>query len=150
MKRNLSWILAALMLSFMTVSCSSDDNDVEDPTGPRLENGKVVIGHGASRTEIKYVPANMDELPEWLQEEILEWDKSWYMICLGTWEGQRAYYYWNALISTTNSIGLEDGTFISFTAEEFEEKSGGWDAWTCIFYYCEFDSLADDEENSDE
>ena len=31
MKKNLLWMLAAWMLAMVTVSCSSDDNYVEEP-----------------------------------------------------------------------------------------------------------------------
>ncbi|WP_301702881.1 hypothetical protein, partial [uncultured Muribaculum sp.] len=90
MKKNLLWMLAACMLAMVTVSCSNDENYVE-------ESIKVIGG-----AEVAYVPANMDELPEWLQEWILEDDMQGlgYIVCEGTWDGRRAYYLWYPFTST--------------------------------------------------
>lgn len=151
MKKDLLWILAALMLAMATVSCSSDDKESNELTGPRVENGKVVMGHGASRTEIVYVPVSIDKLPEWLQEWILSEGPQGvgYVVCEGTWDGQHAYYYYSPFMSSLGSLQFDDGYYIScnWFEGEFKEKGGGWEAWTCIAFY---DPLTDDEENSDE
>ena len=142
MKKNLLWMLAAWMLAMVTVSCSNDDNYVEEPTGPRLENGKVVMGSGASRAEIAYVPANMDELPGWLQEWILKDDMQGlgYIVCEGTWDGRRAYYLWYPFTSTLGWFCTYEGVYLASYGgipddPEFIEKGGGWDKWTCIAYH---------------
>ena len=142
MKKNLLWMLAACMLAMVTVSCSNADNYVEEPTGPRLENGKVVMGSGASRAEIAYVPANMDELPEWLQEDILTETAQGvgYLLCEGTWDGQHAYFFWHGFSSTLGVFISDENVCLALYGgnpndPEFIEKGGGWDNWTCLAFH---------------
>lgn len=156
MKKNLLWMLAAWMLAMVTVSCSSDDNYVEEPMWPRLENGKVVMGSGASRAEIAYVPANMDELPEWLQKLILA-DGSQlvgYILCEGTWDGQHAYFFWHGFSSLLAGFYTYEGVQLaSYLGKpndpEFIEKGGGWDNWTCLAFHYPIGE-ADEGEESEE
>ena len=130
MKKNLLWMLAAWMLAMVTVSCSNDDNYVEESI--------TVIG-GA---EVAYVPVNMDELPEWLQEWILKDDMQGlgYIVCEGTWEGWHAYYLWYPFTSTFGWFCSDEDVYLASYGgnpndPEFIEKGGGWDNWTCISYH---------------
>lgn len=123
-------MLAACMLAMVTVSCSNDDNDVE-------ESIKVIGG-----AEVAYVPANMDELPEWLQEWILKDDMQMvgYIVCEGTWDGRHAYYTWCPIMSTFGGFHSDEGVYLASYGgnpndPEFIEKGGGWDNWTCIAYH---------------
>ena len=130
MKKNLLWMLAAWMLAMVTVSCSNDENYVE-------ESIKVIGG-----AEVAYVPANMDELPEWLQKLILT-DGSQqvgYILCEGTWDGQHAYFFWHGFSSLLAGFYTYEGVQLaSYLGKpndpEFIEKGGGWDNWTCLAFH---------------
>ena len=118
------------MLAMVTVSCSNDENYVE-------ESIKVIGG-----AEVAYVPANMDELPEWLQEWILEDDMQGlgYIVCEGTWDGQHAYFFWHGFSSTLGVFISDENVCLALYGgnpndPEFIEKGGGWDKWTCIAYH---------------
>ena len=130
MKKNLLWMLAAWMLAMVTVSCSNDENYVE-------ESIKVIGG-----AEVAYVPANMDELPGWLQEWILKDDMQGlgYIVCEGTWDGQHAYFFWHGFSSTLGVFISDENVCLALYGgnpndPEFIEKGGGWDKWTCIAYH---------------
>ncbi|WP_290453631.1 hypothetical protein [uncultured Muribaculum sp.] len=130
MKKNLLWMLAAWMLAMVTVICSNDENYVE-------ESIKVIGG-----AEVAYVPANMDELPGWLQEWILTETAQGvgYLLCEGTWDGRRAYYLWYPFTSTLGWFCTYEGVYLASYGgipddPEFIEKGGGWDKWTCIAYH---------------
>ena len=130
MKKNLLWMLAACMLAMVTVSCSNDENYVE-------ESIKVIGG-----AEVAYVPANMDELPEWLQEDILTETAQGvgYLLCEGTWDGQHAYFFWHGFSSTLGVFISDENVCLALYGgnpndPEFIEKGGGWDKWTCIAYH---------------
>ena len=100
------------------------------------------MGSGASRAEIAYVPANMDELPEWLQKLILT-DGSQlvgYILCEGTWDGQHAYFFWHGFSSLLAGFYTYEGVQLaSYLGKpndpEFIEKGGGWDKWTCLAFH---------------
>ena len=118
------------MLAMVTVICSNDENYVE-------ESIKVIGG-----AEVAYVPANMDELPGWLQEWILKDDMQGlgYIVCEGTWDGRRAYYLWYPFTSTLGWFCTYEGVYLASYGgipddPEFIEKGGGWDKWTCIAYH---------------
>lgn len=130
MKKNLLWMLAAWMLAMVTVICSNDENYVE-------ESIKVIGG-----AEVAYVPANMDELPEWLQEDILTETAQGvgYLLCEGTWDGQHAYFFWHGFSSTLGVFISDENVCLALYGgnpndPEFIEKGGGWDKWTCIAYH---------------
>ena len=141
MKKNLLWMLAAWMLAMVTVSCSNDENYVE-------ESIKVIGG-----AEVAYVPANMDELPEWLQKLILT-DGSQlvgYILCEGTWDGQHAYFFWHGFSSLLAGFYTYEGVQLaSYLGKpndpEFIEKGGGWDNWTCLAFHYSIGEADEGEE----
>ena len=121
-------------MSFMTVSCSSDDdNEPEKPIKYEPKDGKVSMG-GEYGRDIPYEPIDVEDLPEWLQERIYA-GKVYYIVCEGTWFGQRAFFYWDTFMSSTGGFFLEDGTYVGEYALNYNFKdNGGWEGWVCIVY----------------
>ena len=145
MKKNLLWMLAACMLAMVTVSCSNDENYVE-------ESIKVIGG-----AEVAYVPANMDELPEWLQEDILTETAQGvgYLLCEGTWDGQHAYFFWHGFSSTLGVFISDENVCLALYGgnpndPEFIEKGGGWDNWTCLALHYPIGKEAEESEEAEE
>ena len=62
------------------------------------------------------VPANMDELPEWLQEDILTETAQGvgYLLCEGTWDGQHAYFFWHGFSSTLGVFISDENVCLAF------------------------------------
>ena len=127
-------------MSIVTVSCSSDNDDVNEPRGLRFENGKVFYG----RCELPNNPVDLDSLPEWLKENRMT-DRL-FTLLEGTWKGQHAYYYSHICASLIpDFFYLDDGYgTISF----FKEEEVDWSTWTCLHdwrWYVDY-SLDESEE----
>lgn len=138
MKKNILWILAALMISFVAVSCSGDDDNEPDKTDEPMryepKDGKVTMGDGEFTRDIPYVPVDIKDLPEWLQK-IIYAGKDFYIVCEGTWFGKRAFFYWDTFMSSSGGFFLEDGTYVGeYDLNPNFRDNGGWEGWVCIVY----------------
>ena len=135
MIKKMLWILAALMMSFVAVSCSNaDDSEPDEPMRYEPKDGKVTMGDGEFTREIPYIPVEIKDLPEWLQK-IIYAGKDFYIVCEGTWFGQRAFFYWDTFMSSTGGFFLEDGTYVGeYALNPKFRDNGGWEGWKCIVY----------------
>lgn len=133
MIKKMLWILVALM-SFMTVSCSSDDdNEPEKPIKYEPKDGKVSMG-GEYGRDIPYEPIDVEDLPEWLQI-MIDRMSAFYIVCEGSWDGQRVYFCWCIFMSSFGGFYSEDGTLLGlYELNQDFVDNGGWEGWKCIVY----------------
>ncbi len=137
MKKNILWILAALMLTMVAVSCSSDDDD--DCTCTSDEDRTMFIKHGKVHyrgSVLNYEPVDVKNLPEWLLKAYpdIEGDEIGQILCKRIWKGKLTYLYNSLWMSYYPGASyFEDGTLAKIDWKEFEE-AGGWEAWTCIYF----------------
>ncbi|MCM1504516.1 MAG: hypothetical protein NC127_04910 [Muribaculum sp.] len=89
-----------------------------------------------------YNPIALEELPEFVQEELDRYVVKLYgFVYKGIWNGENAYLVWSDgfQVENTESCGhfyLEDGTDLGAKTEvDFIKCSGGWDKWTCVYFW---------------
>lgn len=135
MKQKVLWMLAALMLSVVAVSCSDDEDDEgyfeELNNGMVIKNGSVVCGD----TKLPNEPVYLTTLPQWLKLEIIGWGCRWadFILLEGTWDGRHAYWYYN-----TNSLDpMPDYFYFDDKSQSSVFKTGevDWRSWKCIYLW---------------
>ena len=135
MRKNVFWMLAALMLAMVTVSCSSDDDIIDDNNAHgnewvKIENGYVVCG---DRT-IPNNPIRLGALPEWLKNEISKWGDNMeeFILLSGPMGEQHVYWFYNINSpSQPDYFYYEDGT----KSSSYKMDELNWDYWACIYLY---------------
>ncbi len=128
MKKNVLWMLAALMLAMVTVSCSSDDDNMEIPMIPNIKNAKVIRGD----IELPNEPVDIETLPQWIYDIVMGWGKSWgdCILLEGIWQGEPAYWHMNIMSSYyPDFFYMSDGSRSRFKDEEVD-----WSTWKCIYH----------------
>lgn len=110
MKKTLLCMLATLMLTMGSVSCSNDDN-----------------------SDLENVQKDLNDLPTAIKDVILEngmypmWDS--FSLTKGTWKGKTAYQYQSLLSSyICDFIYLEDGAIIHYKEGEVD-----WSKWKEVY-----------------
>lgn len=127
MRKNVFWMLAALMLAMVTVSCSSDDNEPDEPYVPYIGVPQVPYGE----------VVDLDTLPDPIKAIIMRWGEYWedFILLEGTWLGQHAYWFMNGFSSTfPNFFYMEDGTKSYYIHEKVD-----WSTWRCTYHYMRHD-----------
>lgn len=135
MKQKVLWMLAALMLSVVAVSCSDDDEDYEsyDFGDIRCENGNVICG----QIKLPNSPVDLNTIPIQIQIEIISWANNWkdFVLLEGTWQGKHAYWFNNihSPFDVPDYFYVEAEDKIKEESFIFDEVD--WSRWKCIYLW---------------